>query len=176
MNLSPRFAYRQQLLNEFLIRCTPIADQAIQQQGAREEKGWLVLVLESTTCTKALEASILAVSIANLGRQHNDTGLVRESLKFYGQGLWELQKALWDPKLMYRDETLAACMMLFTYELIECPEESRLGLLSHMNGCAKLIQSRGAEAHCSALGHQLFLAFRLDEVRFLISSFDSLQI
>lgn len=175
-DVSPRFAYRQQILNEFVSRCIPIADQAIQQQGVGEEKGWLVLLLELVTSTKALEMSILAVSLASLGRQHDDPGLVRQGLKYYGQGLWELQKALWDPKLMYKDETLAACMALSTYELVECPAESRFGLLCHMNGCARLIQSRGAESHCSALGRQLFLAFRLDEVRFLLSLFGLLHV
>lgn len=175
-DVSPQCAYRQQLLNEFLCRCIPVADQTTRRQGSRKGNGWLALLAESPASTRALETSIAAVCVASLGRQHDDLGLVKESLKYYGQGLRELQKALWDPKLMYKNETLAACMALFTYEIIECPGESRLGLISHTDGCARLIQLRGAEAHCSILGHELFLAFRLDGVRFLISFFDLLCI
>jgi Fungal specific transcription factor domain len=148
----------------------------MQGQAPKEGNGWLALLLESPPSTRALETSITAVCIASVGRQHDDPGLVKDSLKYYGQGLRELQKALWDPRLMYKDETLAACMALFMYEFIECPAESREGLISHMDGCARLIQLRGAEAHRSVLGHQLFLAFRLDGVRFLISFFDLLCI
>jgi hypothetical protein len=82
-------------------------------------------------------------------------------MKLYGQGLRELQHALWSPKLMYKDETLAACMALAMYEVVECPAQSRGGWVTHSNGCARLIQLRGAEAHTSNLGHHLFLSSRI---------------
>ena len=44
--------------------------------------------------TKALEASILAIAAAKLGRVNENEVLIHESLKFYFNGLWELQKAL----------------------------------------------------------------------------------
>jgi hypothetical protein len=116
----------------------------------------------------------MALSAAGLGRRHNDAALVRESMRLYGVGLCELQRALWDPRLMYADDTLAACMALFTYEVVECAAESRRGLISHMDGCARLIQLRGAEAHCEGLGREIFLAFRLDGVSF--SFFDFFEV
>lgn len=82
------------------------------------------------TVTTALECAILAVSTAKLGRLDDNEVLIRESLKFYVQGLWELQKALWNPKLMYKDETLAACMALIMYEVVECPDKSLDGWAS----------------------------------------------
>ena len=114
--------------------------------------------------TEALEASIMAVSIAKLGRLNDDSVLIRESLKFYVQGLWELQKALWDSKLMYQNETLAACMTLITYEVVECPDKSIDGFVSHLKGCAKIFESKGPKSYDSDFGHQLFLSFRLIEV------------
>jgi hypothetical protein len=74
--------------------------------------------------TKALEASILAIATAKLGRVSENEVLIHESLKFYVNGLLELQKALCDPKLMYKDDTLAACMALITYDIAECPDKT----------------------------------------------------
>jgi hypothetical protein len=92
--------------------------------------------------------------------------LVHESLKFYTQGLWELQKALWDPNLMYRDETLAACMNLIVYEVTECPDQNITGWLHHMKGCSKLFELRGPKSYDSEFAHLLFSSFRLLEVNF----------
>lgn len=130
-----------------------------------------MLVAELPEMTTALEASVLAMSTAKVGRLNNDPVLVKASLHSYVEGLGELQKALWDPKLMYRDETLAACMALWMYEVIECPSETLSGWISHFGGCQRLVQLRGPEAHSSALGHQVFLAFRTTAVSpFCLSS------
>jgi hypothetical protein len=160
----PHAAYRQQLLNAFIYSYVPV-----DQIGILEEKPWLMLLPDLPTPTKALETSTLAICIAKLGRLNDDPMLVRESLRLYTQGLSELQSALWDPNLMYKDETLGACMALAMYELIECPAKTRFGYASHQNGCARLVQLRGAEAHKSGLGHQIFLTFRLQEVCIVLS-------
>lgn len=112
--------------------------------------------------------SILALCTAKLGREREDDVLVRSSLRLYTEGLYELQKALWDPKLMYRDETLAACMALAYYELVECPAEAKYAYVTHHNGCSKLVQLRGADAHISGLGRQVFLTFRFQEVSIVL--------
>jgi hypothetical protein len=161
--------YRQQLLDEFLAHTVP-SFQKIGQRGSTHDANttWLAMLPFLPDLTTALETSVLAICTATLGRKNNNPVLVRESLKFYIQGLWELQRALWDPKLMYRDETLAACMMLIFYEVSECPDKTIAGWLSHMSGCAKLFELRGPDAYDSELGHQLFLSFRLLEVITLI--------
>jgi hypothetical protein len=141
------------------------------RKPSREHQGriWLLALQELPSWTKALEASVLSFSIARLGRLNDDAVLVRESLRLYSKGLAELQKALWDPHLMRHDETLAACFALSLYEITECASESGQGYISHHNGCAKLIQLRGAEAHTSGLGHHIFTAFRIQGVSYLHS-------
>ena len=114
--------------------------------------------------TSALETSIMAVCTAKFGRRYKDSRLVDESLKLYTRGLRQLQSALWDPRLMYHDETLGACMALAMYEIFECPSDSRRAYVSHQQGLAKLVHLRGAKAHASGLGHQIFLAFRVQAV------------
>jgi hypothetical protein len=121
---------------------------------------------------RALQASMLAVSIANLGRLSRDEGLLQESLKFYIQGLWELQRSLWDPTLMLKNETLAACMALIMYEVAECPDRTLNGWEAHMRGCKKMFELKGPSSYGSDFGHQLFLSFRVMEVFALFLFYD----
>jgi hypothetical protein len=85
--ISPRSAYLQQLLDGFLRDYVPMG-----QLGPLEERPW-ILRLPEIALTKALEVSILAVSIAKLCRQRTDLALVKEGQKLYAQGPWELQKS-----------------------------------------------------------------------------------
>ncbi|RFU30305.1 hypothetical protein B7463_g6005, partial [Scytalidium lignicola] len=154
----PHAVFRQQLLNEFLYN--HVHEDFRRGHPDDGMTPWFMLLVDQPLMTKALEGSILAVCTARIGRIHNDTALINESLKLYGLGLRELQKALWNPKLMYDDETLAACMALSTYEVMECPGGTHQGWLSHHNGLERLIKLRGAEAHAEGLGHKIFLIFR----------------
>lgn len=163
-NLSIRHAFCQQLLSEFIYSYLPDSSLVPHRQFRKDKGSWLMLVAELPEMTTALETAVLAMSSAKVGRLNDDPVLVKASLKSYVEGLWELQKALWDPKLMYRDETLAACMALWMYEVMECPSETVSGWISHFGGCQRLVQLRGPEAHSSALGHQVFLAFRTTAV------------
>lgn len=162
-------AFRQKFLSEFLYCYLPESILAERQCGYKAGTSWLVQVMESTILTKALETSILSLCTAKLGRLHDDQGLLKTSLKCYTRGLWELQKALWDPSLMYHDETLAACMTLSMYEMLECPAQTHNGWTGHFDGCARLVQLRGAEAHSSAMAHQIFIPFRITAVSLFYS-------
>lgn len=163
-----RSLYRQQIIGEFFssvrTRSGMVALRDPLAPGKFSET-WFTLLPTLNTFTTALEAAILAVCTGRLGRANNDKALVRESLKFYIQGLRELQKALWDPTLMYREETLAACSCLVIYEVMECPDKSVKAWMGHMNGCARLMELRGPRAYNSEFSHRIFLAFRQMEVR-----------
>lgn len=158
-NLSPSAgaSCRQQLFGLFLDCYFPM--DVLEQQ-----KPWFAQLSELSSPTKAVEFSTMAVCSAKLGRIHDDKDLSQESLYLYAQGLKELQKALWNRNLMHSDETLAACMVLGMYELMECPGGDRHGYVSHQNGCARIIQLRGAKAYQTGLGHKIFQTFRLQNV------------
>ncbi|KAH8659327.1 hypothetical protein BGZ60DRAFT_415048 [Tricladium varicosporioides] len=164
---SARAVYREQILQEFLyIHKPPLKSELLGRRKTTNANGdWFSMVSTLPEITTALESSILSICIAKLGRVNNDPHLVRESLKFYTQGLWELQKALWDEKLMYKDETAAACMALIIYEVLECPEKSLKGCVSHMKGCNRLFELRGPRAYGKEFGHQLFVAFMQMEIQ-----------
>jgi hypothetical protein len=169
--LSPdmRPLYRQQIFSEFLFHYAPGCNAAKLQHSPshRRDDGtgaWLLIIPSLPDITPALETSLLAVTLAKLGRRCHDSVLVHESLQFYTQALWELQKALWDPKLMYRDETLAACMLLTAYEVTECPTQTVYAWANHMKGCARLVELRGPKSYSSDFSSGLFLTWRLGEV------------
>jgi hypothetical protein len=126
-------------------------------QGIRS---WIADIPSIKTPSKALEISAFAVALARLGSHTDNQLLIQESLSLYTNGLKLLQQALWDPDLMYDDETLAACMLLALYEVFECPSETKAGYITHYNGCARLVQLRGPQSHAQGLGHSVFLGFR----------------
>ena len=161
---SAHASYRLQLLNKFLESYLPIT-----HLGPVEDGSWLLLVTSLPSPTRALEVAMMALSTARLGRVSNNLPMIRDSLHLYTLGLAEIQMALWNPALMYKDETLAASMALAMYELSECPAESKHGYISHHKGCSRLVQLRGVNAHTSGLGHRVFLTFRMQGVSCIVS-------
>ncbi|OJJ50107.1 hypothetical protein ASPZODRAFT_149516 [Penicilliopsis zonata CBS 506.65] len=148
---------RQMILNSFLAQFTPVS----RTQRLRGTTPWISMMAGiPIDQSRALEASMFALSAAALGRSCQDRAMVVESLALYNKGLNELQKALYDPSTMYSDETLAACLALGMYEVMECPANGRHGYESHCRGILSLVQNRGVNAHTSPLGLQLFLAAR----------------
>ncbi|KAG9244899.1 hypothetical protein BJ878DRAFT_420375, partial [Calycina marina] len=63
---------------------------------------WFEMLPSLPSITIALETSVLAIFIGQMGRIREDMTMVREGLRLYTRGLQELQNALWHPNLMYR--------------------------------------------------------------------------
>ncbi|KAL1965852.1 hypothetical protein VTN77DRAFT_5173 [Rasamsonia byssochlamydoides] len=156
--------YRQHLLNAFVASCIS------GEQLGPNARHWLMLLPDFLMRTKALETSSMAISAAALGRIYGDPVLVRESLKLYTRGLRELQKALWNPKLMYDDEVLAACLALSMYEIMECPAEAWHAYAIHCKGFLRLVQLRGVDAHTSGIAHELFVGLRTQGILFSLEA------
>ena len=152
-------ARRDQLYSSFLACHLPES-----QYNTVEHQPWFALLPYLPAKTAALEASMMAICTAKLGRKYGDRSLIRESHELYHEGLIELQKALWHPALMLHDGTLGASMALAMYEVIENPTETRFGYLSHADGLAKLVHLRGPMAHRDGLAHWIFQGFRFMEV------------
>jgi hypothetical protein len=155
----PLALYRQQLIGVFLTY-----HLVEKKRGSIETKSWFALLSQLPFPIIALDRSLLAICTARLGHIHNDEALVQKSLAMYTVGLGELQKALYDPELMYSDQTLGSCMALALYEVMECPAGTKHAYASHRSGCARLIQLRGVGAHVSGLGHHMFVFFRLQTI------------
>lgn len=153
--------FQQQLLGEFMHAFVPNYGTA----AATENASWLQCVPGMVGSAPALEAALMALSTAQLGRAHDCMELVHESRRLYCVSLRELGKALKDKNRVYKDDTLAACVALALYEVVECPAESDKGLVTHSDGCMRLIEARGPEAHTGDVGHLLFQSCRYSSVR-----------
>ena len=148
----PVNAYRQRVFDNFLRSWVPLDHYGPNM--------WLRLVVTLPYHSPSLVNALQAVAIGNISFDHKDDYLHTQSLRYYTQALQELQKAIGDPDDKLTDETLATCLLLGIYELIICPAKGKFGYASHQDGCARLMELRGPEAHQVGLGHSLFVAVR----------------
>ena len=122
---------------------------------------WMLIIQQMSSDETALDLAFLGVSAARVGRDHNDKRLVEESLKIYGKALKDLQSALYDPKRMYSDGTLMACMLLGLYEIFEGSDRKTLAWISHSQGAARLVELRGVGRHTTTESNFLFCGTRV---------------
>ena len=83
------------------------------------------------TPTVALDLSIKALAFTRLGWLKQDSALATRGNMLYGHALRELQKALWDERLMWLDETLAAAFGLSVYEVSKFESLNVDSMLNH---------------------------------------------
>lgn len=131
----------------------------------------------------ALRLALKAVAMTRLGWLHKDDAFVRGGRAIYGNALIELQKALYDKRSMWQDETMATCNVLALYEvnnflllfhtvlirsmqLSESTTASMIGYSSHVEGLTNLIIMRGSDRYrsCSPLARAMFEETRLKTV------------
>ena len=105
-------AFRNQFAGEFLRIYLPSFPNC-----PKVPLTWLQLVFDVSAEGPALDSATTAVTLSVIGKSAGDSRLSMESARRYGQALQQLQKALWDERLMYKDETLAACDALLLYEV-----------------------------------------------------------
>lgn len=151
--------FRQQLSSNFADAIRPSHDHLWIAEGP-----WMVLWPDLRSPSTALEISLSAIWLANLGRENADADLVARSLTCYNRGLHELQMSLRNPKAMLLDDTLAAASALALYEAAECPSNETSGFLSHQRGLATLVKMRGPAGYASPLSRRVFYMFRTVEV------------
>ncbi|KAK5290358.1 hypothetical protein LTR80_006671 [Exophiala xenobiotica] len=125
---------------------------------------WTELIQQVTKQDHSLEEAFSALTISRVGQANKDVRLVYESSKIYGKALKELQEALFDPKRMYSDQILMACMLLGLYEVFEGPAFQSRSWLAHASGAARLVELRGPERHQHWDAHHPFLASRIPTV------------
>lgn len=164
--VSPRHAFRQQVLSVYLNSFLPNEILARGRSDATKNRHWLFYVPDMADLSPALETSVLAVCTARLGLSAGDPRLLHQSLIQYNNSLLPLQRDLCHPALRCHDQTLAACMALTMFEFSECRDGMVQGYLSHLAGALELLRFRGPELHRSGLAHGIFRTIRLHTVRF----------
>ena len=102
-----------QLVAHFWQSWTPIKNGS---QG-EWDRSWLQQAISVLNPTTALDISIKALAFTRLGWLKHDTALATRGSMLYGHALRELQKSLWDERMMWLDETLTAAYALSVYEV-----------------------------------------------------------
>ncbi|PWY74515.1 hypothetical protein BO94DRAFT_524377 [Aspergillus sclerotioniger CBS 115572] len=106
----------------------------------------------------ALQATVRAVGLANMSREPQYRRLAR---KEYGVALRATNDALTHSVSATSDSTLAAVLLLSTYEMITCsPWDKLSGWNNHVQGAIKLLELRGLEQLDSRAGMELFTTVR----------------
>lgn len=162
--ISARNTNRDQFLANFIDRQLP---SCILSSGhLNDHRKWLLRLPDIAVLTPAMEYAILALSTAALER---DGAFEGQSLKLYTRGLYELQKAIDNPKTRLDDQNLAACVLLGMFEFAECPGRTVSAYMRHYQGAMALLQLRGPEQHISGLAHDVFQVLRMHTVSQLLS-------
>lgn len=128
---------------------------------------WLLQLRDVAIQSPALESSIATFLAARVGRKSSDMDLIHQSRSMYVTAIERVQQALSDPEIRFSDETLAACMALFLYELTEQPIGAPNAFMVHQRGAMMILQQRGPDASASPLGHSLFLQLRAQTVSYI---------
>ncbi|KAK3375657.1 hypothetical protein B0T24DRAFT_676581 [Lasiosphaeria ovina] len=150
-----RSAFRDKFFSMFAESRLP-ASNAL---GDRSD--WITQVISLPDLTPALEDTLLAVCTARLGRRSHPT-LIHESLRLYTKGLSEMRRDLArNLSAGWSEQSLATCLALLMYEVVECPGGTPDGYLSHFNATMHILHTRGASAHTSGLGHSVFQILRI---------------
>ncbi|KAG9228330.1 hypothetical protein BJ875DRAFT_477767 [Amylocarpus encephaloides] len=108
----------------------------------------------------SLPLAITALSLVGLGRKYQNMELQNEGMAVYGQALEGIQGMLLNDDLICEEQTLASCMTLLVFEVLETPGSNVRGWISHIQGLSQLLQLRGPGLHISESSHRLFLGFR----------------
>lgn len=81
------------------------------------QAAWLFEALRINKPGPALENSLHALFITRVGRIAGQADFIKRGTIAYGHALRALRIALESPKLIVKDETLAACMILLIHEV-----------------------------------------------------------
>jgi len=85
---------------------------------------------------------------------------LKQGVAVYGKALEEVQGMLSTERVLFQEHTLASCMTLSIFEVLETSRDNVYGWNSHVEGPSRLFQLRGAERHIAESNHRLFYGFR----------------
>ncbi|CEJ62121.1 hypothetical protein PMG11_10631 [Penicillium brasilianum] len=139
--------------------------------GTKQSRGVLAFMpnLIGQDPSPALQATIKAVGMAGMSRVHSLPKMQYSAAVQYSNALLATNRALQDSKVARSDSTLAAVVLLSTYEMITCQEAANgnnfmSGWSKHVRGATKLLELRGEEQMGSHSGLALFSVVRMQIV------------
>ncbi|KAF9890762.1 hypothetical protein FE257_005631 [Aspergillus nanangensis] len=127
--------------------------------ACRVDVNWMDFIrsLTPSNCPDALMWAIRALITFQMGSLQNSNKAICSARHMYGRGLHHLQSLLQSENAL-RDETLAACVLLAGYEVLDGTSVNTW--VTHTRGLRSLMCARGPSAHKSGIGRTLLLSFR----------------
>ena len=128
---------------------------------------WMVTLPDMLTARSVVvEKSIIAASMAYVGRDSGNPSIVMEAYRWYGSGIAKQRKILEELQIEKRVPTIEELCtpILLSFFEITC-NTSPTGYFQHIMGAASFLEMRGPEACSSGTLHQLFLTLRIQLVR-----------
>jgi hypothetical protein len=118
---------------------------------------------------EALRQTIFAVGLVTLGKGSSDQVVVRKGRMLYGKALQELGVSLQNPHRRTIEALLATTRLMGLYEMLYGAEGESISpqarnWMSHAQGEAALIVSRGPEAFTTGTAHLMFTLARFNAV------------
>nr|POF13988.1 uncharacterized protein CFP56_03012 [Quercus suber] len=107
----------------------------------------------------AIDAGILSLASAGVGRQWQDRRLLKGSTDKYCAALVALQGSISRKTPVLEDETILAAMTLILYQLMR-EQEERKDWMTHAQGLSSIINSRRPDTFVEGISHNIFLASR----------------
>jgi hypothetical protein len=146
----------------------------IPRQGLATSRGFFEFVLPLLKTERPSEHFLYAFRACSLASLNNRVGTGNDfdgyALGCYTKALASTFKALKDPVLTKRDDTLAAILLLGLFENITAKTLGMLAWSSHIEGAIQLVKSRGREQLQSKIGLDLFIAVRTQMVSCVLTS------
>ncbi|EPE32306.1 Zn2/Cys6 DNA-binding protein [Glarea lozoyensis ATCC 20868] len=126
-------------------------------------RGYLSFILPflgSEQMSPAVKSAFSAVSLAAFGARPNSKSLLPKADTSYYTALKEINATLKNPRMATDDSTLAAILMLSTFEQIMAPRKSHEGWASHIDGAIALLKARGPESFQKPEGQETWNTVR----------------
>lgn len=117
---------------------------------------WMRHAIDIAAPTAMLQHALLALSLTRYGRLNLNGDAVLQGQRLYSQALSQLQKALYDPRLVWHDETLVSIRAMVLYEVYESTSDNPTAWHNHLAGMAYLMQIRGPARHRSPMAKAVF--------------------
>ncbi|KAI9889111.1 MAG: hypothetical protein M1814_005772 [Vezdaea aestivalis] len=153
--LLPGLANRDQLLSMYICSIFPptTADGSLQFT-----RNWLTQVSSHFGRNPALDLAAQSVITSYFGRLTSNTSFKHAGRKFYGQALQSLGSCLQHKTMGLSSETLAAVVLLNSYEMINCTSPN--SWFHHAGGASRLIQLRGPQRHRKGFAYDILVGVR----------------
>lgn len=126
----------------------------------RVERTWVTVLRNTCASGNALDWALRCIGSFRIGQMHRDKNQILASREIYGRAVRELARTLNNPLLTPKDETLAAAIVLGTYEILNDDGQGQMLWVTHSGGIGALMRLRGPKAHVAGFGRTLALSFR----------------